>query len=77
MDKQVTSTHPPPNTRKRRGGGGALVTCEPAISVDLEDYDTCLINLIIGRLLLMERVERKPNVAACEDQRRRPAYTFA
>ena len=38
-------------------------------------YDTRLINFIIGRPQLMERVERKPNVAACEHQRRRPAYT--
>ena len=28
-------------------------------------------------IILMDRVERKPDVAECEHQRRRPAYTSA
>ena len=33
--------------------------------------------VLVDVIILMDRVERKPDVAACEHQRRRPAYTSA
>ena len=33
--------------------------------------------VLVDIIILMDRVERKPDVAACEHQRRRPAYTSA
>ena len=33
--------------------------------------------VLMDVIILMDRVERKPDVAACEHQRRRPAYTSA
>ena len=41
----------------------------------LENYNDTFHNLmaLVEVIILMDRVERKPDVAACEHQRRRPA----